>query len=236
MPLFALATGFAVITLVMREEHGSLVPLGTITLSARVANGVAAYGWYLSSTFCPWQLAVLYPHPYGNWSLPAALAGKAVLLLITLLCLAQASRRPWLITGWLWFVGTLVPVIGFAQGGWQAWADRFSYWPHIGLFVAITYGLAELIDRFHIPAWVPGTVGALVLGGLGMLTWAQVGYWRNALTLWEHAVAVTWDNDRAHQHLSTYYRNHGRIEEADFHLTEAGRIQFERRQASKTVR
>src|SRR5262249_28967203 len=152
MPLFALATGFAVLTLGLRADHGALVPLETVPLSARLANALTAYGWYVATTFCPWGLATLYPHPYANWSLRPALAGSGVLVGVTALALWQARRRPWLIVGWLWFVGTLLPVTGLAQGGAQAWADRFSYWPHIGLFAAVSYTLADLSERRRVPA------------------------------------------------------------------------------------
>jgi tetratricopeptide (TPR) repeat protein len=231
-PLFALATVCALVTIGAREHNGALASLAQVSLSARLGNALAAYGWYLSATFWPTRLAVLYPHPYQNWSAAQALAGAACLLSITALALWQARRRPWLLVGWLWFVGMLVPVIGLAQGGPQAWADRFSYWPHIGLFVAVAWGLGELADRVRVPRRAWAAAGALVLVALAALTWAQLGHWRNSTALWERAVAVTKDNDRAHQFLSGCYRQQGRLEEAERHLSEAVRIQRERFRAS----
>jgi hypothetical protein len=228
MPLFVLATASALITIGARERHGALVSLGEVPLTARLGTALSAYGWYLSATFCPTRLAVLYPHPYRSWSPAQALAGAGWLLALTALALWQARRRPWLLVGWLWFVGMLVPVIGLAQGGAQAWADRFSYWPHVGLFVALVWGLGELAERARVPRPVCAAAGALVLGALAALTWAQVGYWRDSLTLWAHAVAVTKDNDRAHQFLSNCYRKQGRQEDAERHLVEAARIQRQR--------
>jgi hypothetical protein len=233
LPMFVLAGVIAAITLESRERHGALVALSTISLSARLANALTAYGWYVGATFCPVQLAVLYPHPYGDWSPLAALAGAGLLSSLTALALWQARRRPWLIVGWLWFVGALFPVIGLAQGGAQAWADRFSYWPHIGLFAAIVWGLGELVDRFHVPAWAPAMAAAAVLACFTVLTWCQVGYWRDSVTLWERALAVTKHNPQAHQRLSLSYRKLGRIEEADLHLKQAYRIQFARLQRHK---
>jgi hypothetical protein len=229
MPLFALAAGVAVLTMATREEHGAVVPLSVLPLSARVANALTAYDWYLTSTFWPLRLGVLYPHPHHNWSPGAAFAGAATLLSLTALALWQVGRRPWLIVGWLWFVGTLVPVIGLAQGGAQSWADRFSYWPHIGLFVAVVWGAGELAGRFCIPAAVVRAAGVLVLGSLAALTWVQVGYWRDSLTLWERALAVTENNDRAHERAALCYRKLGRLDEANFHSGAAYRIQRERR-------
>jgi hypothetical protein len=229
----AVTAGVAVLTLGLREQHGALVSFDTVPLSARLANALTAYGWYVAATFCPWGLAALYPHPYANWSLWSALAGAGVLLGLTALALWQARRRPWLIVGWLWFVGTLVPVIGLAQGGAQAWADRFSYWPHIGLFAAVSYGLADLIDRLHVPARVAGAVGALVLGCLAALTWVQVGHWRDSAALWEHTLAVTRDNERAHTYLAIYYRNHGQPEKAAAHVAEVHRLEMQRRKQTR---
>ena len=224
-PLFALALASAAITLSERERHGALVGLTEVPLLARLGNALTAYGWYLSATFWPTRLAILYPHPYRNWSAAQALAGAACLLGLTLLALWQARRRPWLPVGWLWFVGGLLPVIGLAQGGAQAWADRFSYWPHVGLFVAVSWGLGELAGRVRLPRPARAAVAAAVLGALAALTWVQVGHWRNSATVWEHALAVTEGNDRAHQFLAQAYRHEGRVEEAAEHIEAAVRIQ-----------
>ncbi len=153
-----------------------------------------------------------------------------MLMLITAVSLWQRHRRPWLLMGWLWFVVTLFPVIGLAQGGAQAWADRFSYWPHIGLFMAVVWGAGDLVEALQIPHPVSGGVWAVVLGCLVVLTQNQVGYWRNSTTLWEHDLAVTERNDFAHQHLAVCYRREGRIDDAEYHLHEAVRIQRDRNQ------
>ena len=115
-PLFILAAVIAGVTLAARDRHGSLVSFDEIPLTDRAANALAAYGWYLSATFCPWRLAALYPHPRGNWSPLRVLAGAACLLAVTAFALRQARRRPWFLVGWLWFVIALAPVIGLAQG------------------------------------------------------------------------------------------------------------------------
>jgi hypothetical protein len=227
-PLFALAALFALITLVSRFEHGALVTLDNVSLSSRAGNALSAYGWYLSATFYPARLAVLYPHPYDHWSPAAALAGAAALLAVSGLVLWQARRRPWLLVGWLWFVGALVPVIGLAQGGKQAWADRFSYWPHVGLFVAVVWGLAELAGRLRVPARLAGAAAALAVAALAALTWVQVGYWKDTPTLWEHTLAVTGDNLVAEEHLVAYYTTHGQADRAAPHIDAARRLEEER--------
>jgi tetratricopeptide (TPR) repeat protein len=222
-PLFLLATGVGIVTAVAQHQRGVAIPFALIPLSARLANAVTAYGWYVRATFWPARLAVLYPHPYQNWSAMAALAGSALLLGVSALAFWQVRRRPWLIVGWLWFVGTLLPVIGLVQGGVQAWADRFSYWPHIGLFVALAWGLGELADRLRIPALAWGVGGAVVLGCLGALTWVQIGHWRSTETLWQRA-AVTADNHRAHLNLGRYYLERGQFDRAESHFGETVRL------------
>jgi hypothetical protein len=225
VPLFLVAAVMSGITLEAHEARGSMVSFYTISFSARIANALTAYGWYLRSTFFPVRLAILYPHPHERWPMVPALTGGALLLLLTLLCWWQARRRPWLIVGWLWFVGTLLLVIGFVQAGRQSWADRFCYWPHIGLFVALVWGLAELFERGRIPVLIGRLAGAIVLGWLAMLSWNQIGYWRDTPTVWKHALDVTGDNSHAHEHLAAYYHYQGQRTEARYHGNEAHRIQ-----------
>ncbi len=221
IPLLLLAVAIILVTLLMHHNYGADVPLDVVSLSARVANVFAAYGWYLLHTLWPQQLCVFYPHPQGNWSAAAVAAGVATLVLITGLGIWQARQRPWLLVGWLWFVITLVPVIGLTQSGMQAWADRFTYWPHIGLFIAVVWGLAELTERLHIPVLVTCPVTALVLVGLACATWVQVGYWRDTPTLWQRVLAVTHDDRLAHPNLGLYYLEHGQLDQAETHLSAA---------------
>jgi tetratricopeptide (TPR) repeat protein len=221
LPLLALAAACAVITLLSREASGGGVSLERLPLSARLANAGTAYGWYLLHTVWPGRLTVLYLHPVNDWSPWAVGAGVGALVSLTVLAVWQRRRRPWLLVGWLWFAGSVVPVIGLTQGGDQAWGDRFTYWPHIGLFIAAIWGLAELVERLHLRAAVSGTVGALVLGCLGALTWLQAGYWHDTETLWEHALTVSDANHRAHCNLGLYDFGHGRLDAAEGHFAEA---------------
>jgi tetratricopeptide (TPR) repeat protein len=207
VPLLLLAAATGVVTMVSREQTASVVSLTVLPLSARLANAAAGYGWYLASTFWPFDLAALYPHPGRSWGVLPVVEGLTAVLVITALAAWQARRRRWLIVGWLWFLGTLIPVIGLAQGGEQAWADRFSYWPHVGLFVAVAWALGELVERWRIPAGVCAVGSASVLACLAVMTWIQVGYWRDSFTLWTRAAEVTADNDVAHLHLGYYHSN-----------------------------
>jgi hypothetical protein len=231
-PLLVLAAAIGAFALACRQRYGSIVPLASFSLPDRVANVLMAYGWYAYSTFYPLHLAVLYPLRYDHWSLSSALAGLVCLLSVSALCWWQRRRRPWLLVGWLWFVGCLFPVTGLAQGGPQAWADRFTYWPHVGLLLAVVWELGEVAARFRVPVAVRGAVAGLALGTLAVLTWSQVTAWRDRVTLWEHAVSVTGDNDFAYQRLSQHYRKEGREEEADELLRKAVQIQRRRLRAS----
>lgn len=232
-PLFLLSAAVAIATIYAHDSHSAWTPVGSLSFTARLANALTAYGWYLSTTFFPFRLAVLYLHSYENWSPLSALAGGGILLAVSWISWRQAARRPWLIVGWLWFVGTLLPVIGFAQGGRQAWADRFSYWPHIGLFVAVVWELAEWIKHFRVPASFYRLVGTAALVCLVTLTWRQVGCWRNNFTLWSQVLAVTRENDQAHEYLGRYYSGRGEREKAQSHFAEAVRIQTQRLQRSQ---
>jgi tetratricopeptide (TPR) repeat protein len=221
VPLMLIAATIVVLTLLMHHNYGADVPLDVVSLPARVANAFAAYGWYVSHTLLPRQLCAFYPHAQDDWSATTIAAGTATVAIITGLTTWQARQRPWLLVGWLWFVIALVPVLGLTQSGMQAWADRFCYWPHIGLFIAAVWALAELAERLHVPAAVWGAVAALALTGLAAATWIQVGYWRDTPTLWERVLAVTGDDRLAHPNLGLYYYEHGQLDQAQVHLAEA---------------
>ena len=179
---------------------------------------------YLGKIVWPSGLAVLYPlSPDGT---PAwEVAGAAFLLLVvTAGALWQVRRRPWLMVGWCWFLGTLVPVIGLVQVGVQAMADRYTYLPSIGVTVALVWGAAEALGAWRrgLPLRVAGAVAALVLG---ILTWHQLGYWSDQVTVFEHAIAVTGPNSRAQGNLANALRFERRLDDAREHALEAVRLE-----------
>ena len=179
---------------------------------------------------------MLYPHPHDNWSWGASLTGAGLLGFLTALAVRQARPRPWLFVGWFWFVGTLFPVIGLAQErARRAWADRFSYWPHIGLFVALVWGTTEVVARVGLPAAVAGMLWSGALAGLMVLTSAQVRYWHDSVVLWEHVVAVTDNSLYTRERLSLAYRRQGRTAEADFHMREAKRLLYAHDQRERSA-
>jgi len=220
LPFFLLVIMVAQETTATRTSAG----LGALPFTESVMNALSGYGWYVCTTLWPSSLAVVYPHPRDDWSWKAVLTGAGLLISVTMLALRNVRQRPWLAVGWFWFVGTLFPVIGFAQGGPQAWADRFSYWPHIGFFVALVWTATEVGARFGIPARVARAFWALVFISCVVCSVIQVGYWRDSVTLWERAIAVTKGNLYAHERLGISYRRVDRAAEADAQQLEALKI------------
>ena len=189
LPLLALSAASSLITL--RYQETSLAPLGVVPWSLRATNALVSWAAYLGKLFLPRHLAVFYPIPLA---IPAwKVAGAALLLAaITALAVRWARREPWLLAGWLWFLGTLVPVIGLVQVGRQAMADRYTYIPSIGLFLAVVWSVAGLL-REHRAALA--TAAGIVVLALAVTTRMQIGYWSDSATLFRHALAVTGDDN-----------------------------------------
>ena len=165
-------------------------------------TSVVSYGRYLLKTFWPENLAVIYPLPKLVWPRLALTAARPCLIVISWLGLARAAASvPYLPVGWLWFLGTLVPVIGIVQVGGQALADRYTYFPSIGIFIAVAFGLRELAEQFQIPKIIARRRGSCDSRRVLVLTENQLRYWRDSETLFPHALAVTKDNDVAHLNL-----------------------------------
>jgi len=189
LPLLALSAASSLITL--RYQETSLAPLDAVPWSLRAANALVSYVAYLGKLFWPRDLAVFYPIPPA---IPLWKAAGAALLLaaITALAVWRTRREPWLPTGWLWFLGTLVPVIGLVQVGRQAMADRYTYIPSIGLFLAVVWSVAELLKEHRA---VLATVAGIGILALAAITRVQIGYWADSATLFRHALAATDDGN-----------------------------------------
>jgi tetratricopeptide (TPR) repeat protein len=207
LPLLAVSSASAVVTVIAQRSSEAVRSLSAVPVPDRLANAVLSCGWYLEKTFWPSGLALFYPHPQGDWAWGPVLAWAAVLLAITMLVLALVRRGPYLAVGWLWFLITLVPVIGLVQVGAQARADRYAYVPHVGLFVALVWGTAELLDRSRLPRALPAAAAAGCLAVLAAATWVQVGYWHDTGTVWDRSLAVMPDNEMARKNLAGYLYN-----------------------------
>jgi len=224
LPLFVLSAVMAAITLIAQRSEGSLTPLTAYPLGPRLANALVSYAAYIGKTLWPARLAVFYPHPGHAINWPSAFAAGFLLAAVTFFVVRQAARRPWLPVGWLWYLGSLVPVIGFVQVGAQAMADRYSYVPLIGLMIMPAWQVAHGLREQPIPRrFLAGVACALPIL-LALLTRAQVGTWRDSETLFRHALAVTGPNAVAHLNLAAALREKGRGDEARFHASEAVRL------------
>ncbi len=191
VPLLALSAAASAVTLLAQREGGAIFPLLTLPVVIRAGNAALSYARYLGKTLWPSSLSVFYPHP--GYSLKWWLAAGAAALLLAATAGVVRLRRgsPWLLVGWLWFLGTLIPVIGLVQAGNQAMADRYTYLPLVGIFVGGAWSLAAAARRrpgLRIAA--TGGAAAAVLA-CGALAFAQAGHWRDTVALFTHAVRVT---------------------------------------------
>lgn len=194
VPLLALAAASGVLTVLANEQGRALATFQDYPLGVRVGNALIAYVDYLAKTFWPLNLAVYYPHPGSSVSAGRAALSGLLLAVITGLVWKLGRRRPYLTVGWLWYLGTLVPVIGLVQVGGQAMADRYTYVPSIGLLVMLVWGLDDLLLAWRVPRFVPAAATALALAGCAVVSWEQVGLWESDIALWDRAVAVTGPN------------------------------------------
>lgn len=211
VPLLLFVLAWFVLSYVSQGHIDRLPSLQGYPLQVRVWNALLAYVSYVGKVLWPLNLSTFYPHPRSAVSVPYALAAGVLLIVITALVLGPGRRRPYLAVGWLWYQITLVPVIGLVQIGNHAMADRYAYVPLIGLFVLLTWGVADLSAALHLPRGSAFAFAAGALCACFLLTRIQVGYWKSDRDLWEHALAVTPKNGMAHSFLGCHYYQQGRL-------------------------
>ncbi len=223
IPLFALSAASAVITMVAQQSGGAIRTIAEVSFAARMKAVPYAYAMYLWKAIWPAKLAPLYPHP-GD-SLPLWKSALSLLLLIAITAIVLRFRaKRYLLVGWLWFLGTLVPVIGLVSIGEALIADRYAYIPLIGIFAAITFAALDAIRAQHLSPAVPASAACLVLAALGWTAHRQIGYWQTNEGLWAHALAVTQNNFVAEDNLGGALILDNREEEAHPHFEAAARI------------
>ncbi len=223
LPLFLLSAVFAVIAVYAQRNAKALMSLPVYPIMQRVANALLAYVNYLGKIFWPQDLAVLYPLP-DHVPIPYAVLAFVFLVCLSLLFVWLSRRSPFLLTGWLWFAGTLVPVIGIIQVGLQAMADRYTYIPSIGLAILVVWGIAEIAGNLRYRFLIMTLAGSVVVLLLVFATRAQLRYWDNSITLFTHALAVTENNYVAHTNLGDALDKLGKYGEAMQHYSESLRI------------
>jgi tetratricopeptide (TPR) repeat protein len=201
-------------------------------LGARVANALIAYASYIGKMLWPVNLAIFYPHPIHP-PLGSVLRAAVLLAAVTVVVLRFGRRRPYLLFGWLWYLGMLVPVIGLVQVGSQAMADRYTYLPLIGLFVMLVWGLSEALGPRRHQVMAAGA--GLALASCALLTTRQLGYWQDNDALFGHALAVTPNNFLANENLGLARLKQGRVAEAIVHLSEAARLAPRNSEAQKDL-
>ncbi len=213
LPLFLLGAGSAVLTILAQNRGGAVATLEFVPLATRVLNALVSYLRYVEKLFWPANLSVIYPL---GFKLPALEVSLALVLLagVSALALAFWKSRPYCLVGWLWFLGTLFPVIGLVQVGGQSMADRFAYLPSIGIFMIACWAAHGLTHRWRRQRALLMPGAALVLAACVMQTKAQLGYWRNSGTLFQHALAIDTNNYIAHSCYGCYLRDLGQLEPA----------------------
>ena len=218
IPLFVLVAASAIITFVAQSHGGAVRTFTDAPVGLRLSNALVSYAKYLLLTFWPNDLAVYYPFAWAG--IPAwQIIGAALLVIgITAFCFSQRKLRPYLIVGWLWFLGTLVPVIGLVQVGGQIMADRYFYIPSIGLFIALVFGLTDIATRWRVAPLLRAGIAVGVLLILATVTNAQIHRWRDSFTLFEHTLVVTPPNLRIENSLALAMGANGRYDEAAAHF------------------
>lgn len=213
IPFFVLSAASCAVTYGVQDSGGAVRDVAIFSAGGRVENALVAYARYLGKTFWPVDMAVFYPHP-GHW--PWLTVICCVILLAGLTCVAVwfVKRLPFLATGWFWFLGTLIPVIGLVQVGHQAMADRYTYLPHIGVFVVLVWGAAEALDCLRLPKSVRTAFSLLALVACALVTTKQLRHWRDSEVLFRHALAVTKNNPVAAHNLGSYLLKRGEVQEA----------------------
>ncbi|MBM4265129.1 MAG: tetratricopeptide repeat protein [Deltaproteobacteria bacterium] len=245
LPLFALVGLASVVTLAAQGAAGAVIDAPRLQVGTRLANAATGYLWYVEKLFWPSHLAVLYPHPALVGASGPGLAHVALVVAVLAgvsgIAMQQARRRPYLLFGWLWFVGMLVPVIGLVQVGQQAVADRYGYLPLVGLFVMLAWLGAEVAARGAAARAAVVVASLIALVACAAASRAQLRHWQDARSLAEHAVAVTEGNFVMHYNLAIALETEGDTEAAIVHYREAiellpGRPDFHGRLAAALAR
>ncbi|MBT8368734.1 MAG: tetratricopeptide repeat protein, partial [Deltaproteobacteria bacterium] len=223
IPLMALSAISCAVALFAQHSSGTVRSLEVMPLASRAANALISYVTYIGQMIFPLRLAVFYPYAANThwWKVAGALC---ILISISYLAWQAVFKHPYILFGWLWYLGTLLPVIGIVQVGAQKMADRYTYVPLIGLFVLIIWGAVDFakIWRYRKAAISSGAM--VILGVVTILTWVQISYWKNSVALFSHAVEVTSDNYLAHNNLGNALTILGKNDEAMSHYTAALRI------------
>ena len=212
IPLIVLSAVSSVVTFLV--QRGAVGWTDQLPILARIKNAVVTYVVYIGQMLWPVKLAVFYPHPENRLPVSEIILAFAILIAATAAAFVLRKKGPYLVTGWLWYLGMLVPVIGLVQVGWQGHADRYTYLPQIGLCILLTWAVADLTARWRHQREILNVSAAVVISVLGWSAWIQTSYWRDSETLFTHALAVTSNNDVAENNLGIVFLRKGNLDEA----------------------
>ncbi|HOJ32096.1 MAG TPA: tetratricopeptide repeat protein [Candidatus Hydrogenedentes bacterium] len=218
IPLFVMSIVSSIITLAFQRSGGSRVMGELLSTYQSVGNAIVSYVKYLYLMVYPIPLAVFYPHPLHKLQFSAVVVSAFILLVVTILVLVLAKKKPYLFMGWFWYIGTLLPVIGIVQVGSQALADRYTYVPLTGIFIIITWGTWDILGKTRLGRIALAALAVVVLVLLSGITLFQLRFWKNDETLFRRALAVTEDNYVAHTNLGGVLLEQGKIDEAKEHF------------------
>jgi protein O-mannosyl-transferase len=210
-PLFMLSAISCVIAVVAQKRSEAVMTFQELSFGRRLSNVMISYCDYILKMFWPVDLAVIYPHP-GDKIAGFKVAVAAAALLLVTVTVVLLRRRRYLLVGWLWYLGTLVPVIGLVQIGGQAMADRYTYIPLTGVFIMLVWLAGDIAGRWRRGRFIAVLAGSAIIAVLGVLTFKQVGYWQDTRTLLTHTTAVTEGNILAHNILGIYYAEKGDLD------------------------
>jgi Flp pilus assembly protein TadD len=223
VPFIALSAASSVITMFAQHAGGAMASVKVVPFTFRAVNALWAYVLYIGKMVWPLDLAVIYPLP-ATLTVTQGLTAGLILAGTSLLAARSAKRHPYLLVGWLWYLVTLVPVIGLVQVGRQAMADRYTYIPFIGLFMMVAWGARDIAGDSRVRRTALSSVAVVILAVLAALTGLQTRYWKDSLTLFSHAAEAVQDNYIAHDAIGRILTVAGRFDEATHHYTEALRI------------
>ena len=214
IPLFALSICSCIVTLFTQRQGPN--PIDQLPFLWRVNNTFVSYVTYIWQMLWPVRLAVFYPHPNDRLPLLEVTVAIAFLVGVSLLVIYLRRTKPYLVTGWFWYLGMLVPVIGLVQVGEQAHADRYTYLPQIGLYIMIAWSVGDLLleSTSRARRALVGVAAAIIIVSLSARACGQTSYWKNSETLWNHTLAVTSDNDVAHNNLGFVFLRRGELDKA----------------------
>ncbi|MDI6688750.1 MAG: tetratricopeptide repeat protein, partial [Desulfobacterales bacterium] len=222
IPLFVLSAVSSLITFLVQQHGGAVASLEFFPLKIRIANAFVSYISYIGKMIWPLNLAAFYP--YHEWTIGQVVASGLLLLCLSAMVIWASRKFPYLVTGWLWYLGTLFPVIGLVQIGMQSMADRYTYIPLIGIFIILAWGMSDISVRWWRRRIVLVILSCVVFVSFMVCTWLQVRHWQNGVTLFTHAINVTHNNSVAYCALGYALEKQDKLNEAIFHYSKSLQI------------